>query len=251
MSIYFQVVPSCVPILPVENCHRDPPRDTKSNNHNTNRYPPLPSLYKKYSKSEPSIDMDARASYSANIANYCRHAITNIEHPQPKSHQKIPEVVENLEQVAQMFKRQIDQQNRIKMFTDNLHAQCRFDTTKQVLIKMRKHRKIIEKKDEDIINQNELIKRLQDQSVTHQIALDNMKKGVNADKQICIKQGQEIARLKQEVAQKDQLISQQALTINNLYQNYQTAEKQIYDLQKANQELENQTLPDLGKPIMS
>jgi hypothetical protein len=191
---------------------------------------------KSISKSEPSIDMDARASYSANIANYCRQAITNIQQPQANSHQKILEVVENLEQVAQKFKRQIDLQNRIKMFTDNLHAQCRFDTTKQVLAKMREHRKILEKKDEEIRYQNQLIQRLQDQSVNQQTELDNMKIGVSADRQIRIKQGQEIARLKHELAQKNQLISQQALTIKDMYHRYQIAEKQVHDLQMASHE---------------
>jgi hypothetical protein len=191
---------------------------------------------KSVSKSEPSIDMDARASYSANIANYCRQAITNIQHPQPKSHQKIPEVVENLEQVAQKFKRQIEQQNKIRMFTDNLHAQCRFDTTKQVLAKMREHRKILEKKDEEIRNQNELIRRLQDQSVNQQATIDNMNIRFSADIKIRIKEGQEIARLKQELAQKDQLISQQALTIKDMYHRYPIAENQFYDLQLANHE---------------
>jgi Txe/YoeB family toxin of Txe-Axe toxin-antitoxin module len=195
---------------------------------------------KSISKSEPSIDMDARASYSSNIANYCRQAITNIQHPQPKSHPlKIPEVVENLEQVAQNFKRQIDQKNRTRMFTDNLHAQCRFDTTRQVLAKMREHRKILEKKDEEIRIQNELIKRLQDQSVNQQIALDNMKIGVSADRQIRIQQSQEIARLKQELAQKDRLIRQQEFMVKNLYKNCQIAEKQVHDLQKASQEPRN------------
>jgi hypothetical protein len=181
--------------------------------------------------------MDARASYSENIANYCRQAITNIQHPQPKSHaQKIPEVVENLEQVAQKFKRQIDLQNRIRMFTDNLHAQCRFDTTKQVLAKMREHRKILEKKDEEIRNQNELIRRLQDQFVNQQATIDNTNLRFSADRKIRIKEGQEIARLKQELAQKDQLISQQALTIKDMYHRYQIAENQFYDLQMANHE---------------
>ncbi|PMD15933.1 hypothetical protein NA56DRAFT_663443 [Hyaloscypha hepaticicola] len=171
--------------------------------------------------------MDARASYSSNIASYCRQAITNIQHPQPQSHPlKIPEVVENLEQVAQNFRRQIDQQNRIRMFTDNFHAQCRFDTTRQVLAKMREHRKILEKKDEEIRNQNELIKRLQDQSANQQIALDNMKIGVSANRQIRIQQSQEIAILRQELAQKDRLIRQQEFMIKILYKNCQIAEKQ-------------------------
>jgi hypothetical protein len=237
MSIYFQVVLSCAPNLPVENCHHDLPRDTKSNNHNTSVSTTSLFFTQSTFKSEPSIDMDARASYSENIANYCRQAITNIQHPQPKSHaQKIPEVVENLEQVAQQFKRQIDLQNRIRMFTDNLHAQCRFDTTKQVLAKMREHRKILEKKDEEIRNQNELIRRLQDQSVNQQATIDNMKLRFSADRQSRINEGQEIARLKQELVQKDQLISQQALTIKDMYHRYQIAENQFYDLQMANHE---------------
>jgi hypothetical protein len=237
MSIYFQVVLSCAPNLPVENCHHDLPRDTKSHNHNTSVSTTSLFFTQSTFKSEPSIDMDARASYSENIANYCRQAITNIQHPQPKSHaQKIPEVVENLEQVAQQFKRQIDLQNRIRMFTDNLHAQCQFDTTKQVLAKMREHRKILEKKDEEIRNQNELIRRLQDQSVNQQATIDDMNLRFSADRKIRIKEGQEIARLKQELAQKDQLISQQALTIKDMYHRYQIAENQFYDLQMANHE---------------